>query len=103
MKSCDTSTDAFKKKCTDALKEMKAKESGKDASQITDDEVRKDINDAMGSQIGETMAACMGEANNDRDKAKACRDTTRDAIKDADFDGKAPDEAKLELVLEEAG
>ena len=74
---------------------MKAKDSGKDASAITDNDLRKDICNAVPGEVAGTMTACMTEAANDVTKEKACKDSATAAMKLIDLDGKTPDDTKF--------
>jgi len=107
IKSCDKS-DASK--CKEMMKEMKAKESGKDISQISDDQLRKDIKEALPADVAERMRACVEDASKDQaalpadvaDKLKACRTSIANAVKEADLDGKIPNDAEVQRVLKES-
>ena len=100
IKDCDKKADA--KKCVEVMKEMKAKQSGKDASKITDDDLRKDIKDALPGAIADQMKACMEAAGTDETKVAACKTAIKDAIIEASLDGKAPDKTQVQKVLNEA-
>jgi len=101
VKSCDKSDATKAAKCKELLKTMKAKDLGKAAGDISDDEIQKDIKAAMGKDISQRMKACIEEAAKDATKIAACRTSMTAAIKDASLDGKAPSATQLQRVLQE--
>jgi len=101
MQSCDKKTE--KSKCMELMKDLKAQSSGKAAKDISDDELKRDANSAMRSELADKMSACMEEAADDKKKMGECKTVlAKDTIKGGDFDGKVPSKAKIQGMLKSA-
>lgn len=88
--------------CTELAKEFRAKFMiGKKVADITNDDLKFDINSAVGEELSEKMVACMDGAGTTQEKA-ACRIIAKSTIKAADMDGGEPDKRKLEQMLRDA-
>jgi hypothetical protein len=91
-------------KCQELMKNLKAQMTGKDAKDISGDDLRKDAQSALKEQLGDQMSACMEEAAGDTAKITECRTTLAKAsMKQASFDGKEPSKADIQGMLKSAG
>ncbi|CAE7700445.1 unnamed protein product, partial [Symbiodinium pilosum] len=99
LESCP---EAEKEQCMTAAKEMLATVSGREASGITDDVVRKFLEDEMASELGERMRACMDQATDDAAK-ESCRTTLSTGVLGVARGGQAPSRTDMEEALKEAG
>jgi len=96
MKTCDKKTEAAK--CKELAKQMKAAAEGRDASEISDNDLRRDARDALKGSVAEQMEACFKAATTTQEKM-ACKDEVKAAMKNADVDGKEPPKSKVEDML----
>mmetsp|Transcript_96615 Transcript_96615/g.134008 ORF Transcript_96615/g.134008 Transcript_96615/m.134008 type:complete len:840 (-) Transcript_96615:334-2853(-) len=94
-----------KEQCMSAAKDMLAAVTGRESSAITDDMIRKLLNDEMASELGERMRSCMDQAADDTAK-EACRTTLATealGVARGTQGGGAPSRTDVEEALKEAG
>jgi len=98
----ETCSEEDKDACMMRAKEMLANVTGRPAEAITDDIIRKVLDDEMKSELGDRMAACMDEAVDDAAK-ESCLSLATEALGVGRERGEAPSRADVDKALKEAG
>jgi len=88
--------------CKEQMKTIAARAKGKNAAEITDNDLKFDAKEAAKKKLGEQMQACMETAGTDRAKIATCRTSAEEAIKQSSFDGRAPSKTDMRQMYNKA-
>jgi len=102
IKSCGKGDSAARAQCETDAKKLIAEASGRDPNEVTDFELKKSSRDALARDLATRMASCMKDAADSAARA-ACKTTlAKEAIKNADVNGRTPSDADVTRFLDES-
>lgn len=94
-------------KCKEEAKAAKAKAMGRMASEVKDDELKRDVVKGLARDLGNKMMACVEQLSDDETPEQArtkCRTSfAKEEIKKAGFEDRVPTKTEIEKSLKDAG